>query len=125
MDAAYVIVAARYIALNPIRAGLVDDPLEYPWSSAKAHVRGRDDVFVSVSPLLELVAEWEQFLHEDITDRDGEPLCRHERTGRSLGAEAFIARLEGLLGRSFQKQKLGPKGPWKHKKNDSLSIVSP
>jgi len=35
MDEAYVIVAARYIELRPVRAGLRDDPLEYPCSSAK------------------------------------------------------------------------------------------
>jgi len=78
MDEAYVIVAARYIELNPVRAGLRDDPLEYPWSSVKAHVRGRDDVFVSVSRLLELVADWERFFQEDIADWDGETFRRHE-----------------------------------------------
>jgi putative transposase len=27
----------RYLALNPVEAGLVDDPLDWPWSSARAH----------------------------------------------------------------------------------------
>jgi len=29
--------ACRYLALNPVEAGLVTDPLEWPWSSARAH----------------------------------------------------------------------------------------
>jgi putative transposase len=29
--------AARYLALNPVEAGIASDPLEWPWSSARAH----------------------------------------------------------------------------------------
>jgi putative transposase len=29
--------AARYVARNPVEAGLVRDPLAWPWSSARAH----------------------------------------------------------------------------------------
>jgi putative transposase len=28
---------ARYVARNPVEAGLVRDPLDWPWSSARAH----------------------------------------------------------------------------------------
>jgi hypothetical protein len=34
---------AQYICLNPIRSGLVDDPCEYPWSSAEALLRGKSN----------------------------------------------------------------------------------
>jgi len=33
---AYLIELCRYIALNPVRAHLVDDPAEWPWSSYRA-----------------------------------------------------------------------------------------
>jgi putative transposase len=29
--------ASRYLARNPVEAGLVGDPLDWPWSSARAH----------------------------------------------------------------------------------------
>lgn len=32
---------ARYVARNPVEAGLVRDPLDWPWSSARAHA-GRE-----------------------------------------------------------------------------------
>ncbi len=35
--------AVRYIMLNPVRARLVERILEWPWSSANAHLSGRDD----------------------------------------------------------------------------------
>jgi putative transposase len=38
MDDNYLLQAARYIELNPVRAGLVDRPEDYPWSSAASHI---------------------------------------------------------------------------------------
>jgi putative transposase len=32
-----LVAACRYLALNPVEAGLVEDPLDWPWSSARAH----------------------------------------------------------------------------------------
>ena len=31
-------MALRYVELNPVRANLVDDPEQYPWSSARCHL---------------------------------------------------------------------------------------
>ncbi len=43
---------------HPVRAKLVSQPEDYPWSSASAHLSGRDDMFVKVAPLLEMVDDW-------------------------------------------------------------------
>jgi putative transposase len=32
-----LVAACRYLALNPVEAGLVDDPIAWPWSSARVH----------------------------------------------------------------------------------------
>ena len=36
---AQLVAACSYLARNPVAAGLVDAPLEWPWSSARAHAR--------------------------------------------------------------------------------------
>src|SRR5437763_1495823 len=36
---AQLVAACRYLARNPVGAGLVDEPLDWPWSSARAHAR--------------------------------------------------------------------------------------
>ena len=36
--------ALSYLDLNPLRAGIVGDPAEYPWSSCRSHLAGRDDL---------------------------------------------------------------------------------
>ena len=46
-------------------------------------------------------------LTEDKATR--EALRRHERTGRPLGSEKFIAKLERIAGRLLRRQKPGPK----------------
>ena len=35
MDEPYLLATTRYVELNPVRAGLVTGPSEYPWSSAR------------------------------------------------------------------------------------------
>ncbi len=46
LDEPYLLAAARYIELNPVRAQLVTAPSDYPWSSARAHLKRKDDCLV-------------------------------------------------------------------------------
>jgi putative transposase len=116
MDERYVLASVRYIELNPVRARLVKDPAAYPWSSAKAHIEGRDDTLVSVSPLAEMIPAWREFLGEPIeSSEEYRRLRQHERTGRPLEGALFINKLEELLRRKLRRRKPGPKGPWKHR----------
>ena len=57
MDEEYLLRAVRYTELNPVRAGLVQCPWEYEWSSARAHVEGRNDILVDVRPMQERVVD--------------------------------------------------------------------
>jgi putative transposase len=47
----YLLACQRYIELNPVRAAIVRDPGDYPWSSYKTHAFGRLDDFVTSHPL--------------------------------------------------------------------------
>lgn len=116
MDEAHLYTAARYIELNPVRSGLVEEPWQYPWSSAAAHLAGQDDRLVQVRPLLDMFGDWREYLTQGIPVEDTEALRRHERTGRPLGDEAFLTRLEEALGRTLRPRKRGPQGP-RQKKN--------
>src|SRR5439155_21441907 len=62
MDERYTLAAARYVELNPVRAGLVARAEDYPWSSARAHLLARDDRLVRVAPLLARAGPWSSFL---------------------------------------------------------------
>lgn len=43
----YWITCMRYVELNPVRAGLVDHPAQYRWSSYRAHATGIPDRLLS------------------------------------------------------------------------------
>jgi putative transposase len=109
MDDRHTLAAARYIELNPVRAKLVVRAEEYPWSSARAHLLGRDDRLVSVAPLLSRMSDWSGFLGEGAQTDIAHEIRRHANTGRPLGTDEFVADLERLLGRGLRPGKRGPR----------------
>ena len=112
MDEPYLLACARYVERNPVRAGLCARAGDYPWSSAAAHLAGKDDGLVRVRPLLELVPRWGRHLSADPDEETVRRLRRHEGTGRPLGGERFLQRLEKIVG-----QFLRPRKPGRKKKN--------
>lgn len=109
MDEPYLLAAARYVELNPVRAGLARRARDWRWSSARAHFSARDDALVRVRPLLDLAPDWAAFLATGLSAKDHAAIRAGERTGRPLGATSFVARLEKRLKRPLAKQKPGPK----------------
>ncbi len=99
MDERHLLAAARYVERNPVRARLCASPQDWPWSSAAAHLAGRDDSLVTVRPLLELVDDWEAFIGGSDDDRLNDLLCGHASTGRPFGTDAFVESLERSLAR--------------------------
>ncbi len=110
MDQPHLIACVRYVETNPVRAGLVRRPESWRWSSAAAHMRGRDDRLVEVAPLLRMIpGDWAAFLGSAVDEERSERLRLHERTGRPLGTDPFIDRLEAECGRLLRPRKRGPK----------------
>jgi putative transposase len=109
MDEAHLMAAARYVPMNPVRARLVARPEAWPWSSARAHLAGRDDGLVSVAPLLERIDDFADFLTAGEDPAASGALRAAETTGRPLGNAAFIAGLERILGRKLAKGRPGPR----------------
>jgi putative transposase len=116
LDDAHAYHAAAYVELNPVRAGMAAQAWEYPWSSAAMHCRkGADpsglllpgDCFGQMS-----AREWKSVLKtpaasESMIDR----LRLHTRTGRPLGDDTFLSKVETYLGRRIRAIPRGrPKG---------------
>jgi putative transposase len=108
MDEDYLLASVRYVELNPVRAKLVKRAEDYRWSSARAHLDGKDDVLVKVRPMLDRVDNWKELLASGDQVLFDE-LRLHERTGRPLGEDAFVERMSKLAGRALGKKKPGPK----------------
>lgn len=120
MDERYLLAAVRYVELNPVRAQMVEHAWDYPWSSAAAHIRGRDDRLVQVKAMLDRVADWREYLGREPDAAELRELRRHNRTGRPLGSDEFITHLERATGRDLKPKEPGPRGPWKHRQAESV-----
>ena len=106
LDAARLPGADRYVELNPVRAGLVDRPEDWPWSSAAADLAGAANALVVVAPMLARIADWRAYLDVGLPAAERDLWRRHERS--PLGSVAFVDRLEARLGRRLKKRKPGP-----------------
>jgi len=110
LDQNYLLACTRYVELNPVRAGMVKNPQSWRWSSADAHAQRKDDILVRTKPLLAMIkSPWKKFLSVGIQESEMDLFKKHERTGRPIGDDAFIDRLERLLDRPLKPKKPGPK----------------
>ncbi|MFC3079081.1 transposase [Phenylobacterium terrae] len=86
----HLVAAFRYVATNPVRAGLAERAQDWRWSSVHAHLAGRDTRLVRVAPLLARVGDIAELLEtsEDADARYSEAfaaLRQAELTNRPLG----------------------------------------
>jgi putative transposase len=126
MDEVHLIHAARYVALNPVRARLCDRADEWPWSSARAHLAAKDDPLVTVVPLLERIGDFATFLGAEEDQQATRALRVAETTGRPVGGAEWIEQMEQRTGRSLARRKPGPKPSAKvGEQFSALSKLSP
>lgn len=109
MDEAHLAAALRYVSLNPVRARLVARAQDWRWSSARAHLSGKDDGITTRAPIRERFPRFADLL-ADATDADAfDRLRAAESVGRPLGDDRFLARIERLTARRLRPGKRGPK----------------
>ncbi|HYD38698.1 MAG TPA: transposase [Allosphingosinicella sp.] len=98
MDEAHLLACARYVELNPVRAGLVARPGDWPWSSARVHLGGPADPLTDAEPLLTRWPDWRSILATGEDEAALEAIRERERSGRPLGSDSFLARLASTTG---------------------------
>ena len=104
----YLWAVARYIETNPVRARMVKKAEDYAYSSALAHIIGKPDDLLNE----ELIAEtqrkdYREFIRETSAEKDRDLIRYHTRTGKPLGDETFMKRMERKTGRDLA---LRPRG---------------
>ena len=108
MDENHLAEAARYVLVNPVRAGLCKLAEDWPHSSAPAQLLGRPDPLVDPRPLAERFGDFRGVL-ESGTDAAFDSIRKSETTGRPLGARDWVKSIETATGRSLAPGKRGPK----------------
>ena len=125
LDTDHLWAALRYTKRNPVRAGMVEAPDPYRWSSAALHCGGADG-HIPLHVDFELwqatwsPVSWRDFLGLADADQEIELLRANTHTGRPLGAADFVKGLEHTLHRSLAPQKGGRP---RKRGNDSAQTV--
>jgi len=114
-SARYVLACYRYIELNPVRAGMVEEPGKYAWSSFRANASGEDDRLTT--PHAEFTAlgldnasrrdAYNTFFNEALEESLLHVIREATRGDYPLGSEAF---LRGHRFPSARKTKRGRAG---------------
>ena len=111
MDEPHQWEALRYVECNPVRAGLVSEAPDWPWSSAAAHTGGIDRWGVLDMAAWErrwTSGAWREALGSGIADAALWQRIR-EATRRPAAGVEFVKRLEAERQRRLLPQKRGPK----------------
>ncbi len=101
MDDAHMMVAARYIENNPVKAGLVKAAGDWPWSSARAHISGAADPLADPAVLGRHVTDWPGMLAIGLEASDGVDVAL--KSGRPLAGPGWIES-QGLMATSPAKR---------------------
>ena len=97
----------RYIELNPVRAGMVDHPCDYRWSSHLANAYGATDSIVTphvsymaldVDDSTRLTA-YRALFDGELDDADLAAVRESTRKGWALGGTRFREQIATMLGR--------------------------
>ena len=103
----YLLTCSRYVELNPIRAGMVKNPTDYPWSSYISKAEGRPDELIDEDPVYiglgktdkERQSNYKKLFLEDISDKELKLIRFHTQKGGVIGSENFIAQMTEKLER--------------------------
>jgi len=110
LDEYHLWQALCYLERNPVRARMVRKAWRYDWSSARAHVDGKDP-----TDMLDIKKwsrkwggdEWRDALQEPQDEDLILRLRSSTHTGRPLGRDSFISKLESVVGRRLRPLPVG------------------
>ncbi len=104
--------ALRYVELNPVRAKLVKRPIDYPWSSARAHLRGEDTheiLDMEFARKRGSEKDWDRMLtgvsgpDPNLARIMDNLLRRCTHAERPFGDEEFLQQAELFFGRTWRR----------------------
>jgi len=113
----YLLVCQRYIELNPVRAGMVQQPAEYRWSSyhsnalaKESHLWTPHETWLRLGQTHQERSEAYRNLFAGHIDPDDLKKVRDAvNKGLALGNNRFRDEVERLSGRRMRPLKRGPK----------------
>ena len=121
----YLLACMVYIDLNPVRAGMVSQPLEHLWSSHGHYIGQRVDRLITPHSLIWTLgntpfareAAYAELVHAGLNEDLARALTQSALSGWALGEATFVANLQkqterrvlkGRAGRPFSRRNPSP-----------------
>ena len=101
----YLLACCRYIELNPVRACMVVDPADYPWSSYNARVGlTQDDDWLDIDACfavlgdttLERFESYKEFVKQSVSSEEIKTIREALQRGQLTGGARFIDDVEKI-----------------------------
>jgi putative transposase len=104
---AYLLTCMRYIELNPVRAGMVKNPSDYPWSSYGVNALGVHDKLCISHSLYERIgrnaderqAGYRKLFRKQVSEIELDAIREATNKAWALGNDGFREKIEALAGR--------------------------
>lgn len=120
-EESYLLQLYRYIELNPVRAGMVDDPADYTWSSYQCNALGKKSDLLSPHPLFSALGEndearqsvYRALIRENVEGKLLDNIRQAANKGLVLGNERFVEEVEIITGKILKEGKRGRPLGWR------------
>lgn len=111
----YLLTCMRYIELNPVKAGMVDDPADHAWSSYRCNAQGRADGLLTPHPVYNQLGHtgatrteaYQRLFEAHIDKKKEKKIDSAWMTGTPLGNNRFKKEIEQALGRKVGQNRRG------------------
>ena len=112
---AYFLACCRYVELNPVRAGMVDDPDNYPWSSYCCRTVSSAPALLDEHPTYralgrspaERLEQYRQFVQAGTPDAELRLIRQSLQRCQLTGDDRFVDTVERLTGRRIEHKAPG------------------
>ena len=107
----YFLVCCRYIELNPVKAGIVDHPADYRWSSFAENADINDANIVDRAAFSEICTmrahQYRNFVLEGDKEQDRQFISDRIESNRLTGSTRFVDEIELRTGFRIEYRKPG------------------
>lgn len=114
-EESYLLACQRYIELNPVRAGMVEHPADYPWSSYRANAQGEEDALVTPHEIYlglgateaSRLTAYRELFRSELEPGLIEQIRQASNGNFALGSARFAEEIAAALGRRVTPGKSG------------------
>jgi putative transposase len=102
----YLLACLRYVELNPVRAGMVNRPEDYRWSSYTQRVGLCDNIWIDNDPVTESLGDtlaarrraYTRYVRDVVPDAETELIRKAAARNQLTGSDRFVDEIERRMG---------------------------